>query len=129
MLTFFQETEVQGFNKDVLLLLALYREVTLANASPVQQQTLSEEVSKASMSRRDKTLMELVVVSCMFLACFLHVYPSTWYPLSCALWFLFYKTQGMPDNDAITVQSFYSPMLIIGKTPYNNSNNNNIYFP
>ncbi|KAJ7339392.1 hypothetical protein OS493_005787 [Desmophyllum pertusum] len=46
IVTAITETEVQGFNKDVLLLLALYREITLANASPVQQQTLSEEVKE-----------------------------------------------------------------------------------
>lgn len=46
---FVQETEVQGVNVDLLLLLALYREITLANASPVQSPK-SEEVRKLSIS-------------------------------------------------------------------------------
>ena len=41
---FLQESGVQGVYKDVLLLLALYREITLANAS-FQHQNVSEEVS------------------------------------------------------------------------------------
>ena len=45
---FFQETEVQGVNKDVLLLLVLYREITLTNASSVQNPKLAE-VSRVSM--------------------------------------------------------------------------------
>ncbi|XP_022796393.1 E3 ubiquitin-protein ligase rnf213-alpha-like isoform X3 [Stylophora pistillata] len=38
------ETGLQGVNKNVLLLLVMYREITMANVSPVQTQTLTQEV-------------------------------------------------------------------------------------
>ena len=41
----FQETEMQSGCKEVLILLALYREITLTNGSR-QRQNISEEVSK-----------------------------------------------------------------------------------
>ena len=41
----FQETEMQSGCKEVLILLALYREITLTNGS-LQRQNISEEVSK-----------------------------------------------------------------------------------
>ncbi|KAJ7339378.1 hypothetical protein OS493_005772 [Desmophyllum pertusum] len=46
IVTAITESKVQGVNKDILILLALYREITLTNASPVQQHTVSEEVKK-----------------------------------------------------------------------------------
>ena len=41
----FQETEMQSGCKEVLILLALYREITLTNGS-LQRQNISQEVSK-----------------------------------------------------------------------------------
>ena len=41
----FQETEMQSGCKEVLILLALYREITLTNGSLIRQ-NISEEVSK-----------------------------------------------------------------------------------
>lgn len=46
--SFLQESEVQGVHKDVFLLLALYREITLGNTS--FQQNVSEEVRECSKS-------------------------------------------------------------------------------
>ena len=45
MFLLLQETEIQGVRKEILLLLALYREITLATVS-LQQQNVSEEVNK-----------------------------------------------------------------------------------
>ena len=41
----FQETEMQSGCKEFLILLALYREITLTNGS-LQRQNISQEVSK-----------------------------------------------------------------------------------
>ena len=46
----FQETEMQSGRKEVLILLALYREITLTNGSPPRQ-NISEEVRKVRWRR------------------------------------------------------------------------------